>query len=100
MLTRLFEGGDPFLMLYGGKYYIYCTTENDRKLEVPNAFDTEKNGNDGFYVYVSNDLKTWKTKDFVLIRKTPWASGGFGHPKYPIITANSICCIPQSKASP
>ena len=33
MLTRLFEDGDPFLMTYDGKYYIYCTTENNRKLE-------------------------------------------------------------------
>lgn len=48
MLTRLFEGGDPFLMSYGGKYYIYCTTENGRKLEVPNAFDTEKTGTTDF----------------------------------------------------
>lgn len=39
---RLFEGGDPFLTEHGGFYYIYCTTENARKLENPNAFDTEK----------------------------------------------------------
>ncbi len=50
-LTRLFPGGDPFLMKHGGKYYIYCTTENSEKLESLSAFKTDKDGKDGFYVY-------------------------------------------------
>ena len=43
----LFEGADPFLMTYQGKYYIYAT-----------------NSPDGFRVYVSDDLAVWKDKGY------------------------------------
>lgn len=81
MLTRLFEGGDPFLMTYSGKYYIYCTTENNRKLESANAFDTEKDGNDGFYVYESDDLINWKNKGLCLEKKNAVGDRWFWAPE-------------------
>ena len=81
MLTRLFEGGDPFLMTYGGKYYIYCTTENNRKLESANAFDTEKDGNDGFYVYESEDLINWVNKGLCLEKKNAVGDRWFWTPE-------------------
>ena len=81
MLTRLFEGGDPFLMSYDGKYYIYCTTENSRKLEAPNAFDTEKDGNDGFYVYESEDLINWANKGLCLDKKNVVGNRWFWAPE-------------------
>lgn len=81
MLTRLFEGGDPFLMTYGGKYYIYCTTENNRKLESANAFDTEKDGNDGFYVYESEDLINWENKGLCLDKKNAVGDRWFWSPE-------------------
>lgn len=65
-LTRLFPGGDPFLMKHDGKYYIYCTTENGEKLESPSAFNTDKDGKDGFYVYQSEDLIRWENKGLCL----------------------------------
>ena len=81
MLTKLFEGGDPFLMTYGGKYYIYCTTENNRKLESANAFDTEKDGNDGFYVYESEDLINWANKGLCLDKKNVVGNRWFWAPE-------------------
>ena len=81
MLTRLFEGGDPFLMSYDGKYYIYCTTENNRKLESANAFDTEKDGNDGFYVYESEDLINWENKGLCLDKKNVVGNRWFWAPE-------------------
>ena len=81
MLTKLFEGGDPFLMTYGGKYYIYCTTESNRKLESANAFDTEKDGNDGFYVYESEDLINWKNKGLCLDKKNAVGDRWFWSPE-------------------
>lgn len=59
-LEKIFPGADPFLMKHDGMYYIYCTTENDEKLESPNAFNTAKDGKDGFYVYKSSDLVNWQ----------------------------------------
>ena len=81
MLTRIFEGGDPFLMTYGGKYYIYCTTENNRKLESANAFNTEKDGNDGFYVYESEDLINWENKGLCLDKKNVVGNRWFWAPE-------------------
>ena len=68
-LTRIFSGGDPFLMRHNGKYYIYCTTENSEKLQSPNAFNTEKDGRDGFYVYQSEDLVHWGNKGLCLSKE-------------------------------
>lgn len=39
MLTRLFDGADPFLLSHNGKFYLYCTNEG--------------RADDGFYVYES-----------------------------------------------
>ena len=68
-------------MTYGGKYYIYCTTENNRKLESANAFDTEKDGNDGFYVYESEDLINWKNKGLCLDKKNVVGNRWFWAPE-------------------
>lgn len=68
-LTRIFSGGDPFLMRHNGKYYIYCTTENSEKLQSPNAFNTEKDGRDGFYVYQSADMTHWENKGLCLSKE-------------------------------
>lgn len=81
MLGKLFEGGDPFLLAYGGKQYIYCTTENGRKLESPNAFDTDKNGNDGFYVYESTDRIRWENKGLCLEKKNVLGERWFWAPE-------------------
>ena len=35
----IMPGADPFVLLHDGKYYLYCTTENDKKLGQSNAFD-------------------------------------------------------------
>lgn len=45
----LFEGADPFLLTYEGKYYIYAT-----------------NSQDGFRVYVSDDLIEWQDRGYCL----------------------------------
>lgn len=68
-LTRIFPGGDPFLMKYNDYYYIYCTTENGEKLQSPNAFNTDKDGKDGFYVYQSEDLIHWENKGLCLSKE-------------------------------
>lgn len=65
-LEKIFPGGDPFLMQHNGIYYIYCTSENDEKLQSSGAFNTEKDGKDGFYVYQSKDLEHWENKGLCL----------------------------------
>lgn len=36
----MFSGADPFVLFYEGKYYLYCTTENDSVLVGANDFST------------------------------------------------------------
>lgn len=45
----LMEGGDPFVLTYGGKYYLYAT-----------------NAVDGFRVFVSDDMARWEYKGYCL----------------------------------
>ena len=45
----LVKGGDPFILTYGNKYYLYAT-----------------NSPDGFLVYESEDLTKWEEKGFCL----------------------------------
>lgn len=60
----LFEGADPFLMTYQGKYYIYAT-----------------NSPDGFRVYVSDDLVVWKDKGYCLKKGEVIGQNRFGQPE-------------------
>ena len=80
-LTRLFPGADPFLMKYSGKYYIYCTTENNEKLQSPSAFNTDKDGKDGFYVYQSDDLTHWENKGLCLSKEDAMGDRWFWAPE-------------------
>lgn len=62
----IFPAGDPFILAYQDKYYLYATTENSRELEAANAFDTDIDGNDGIQVYESSDLVNWQNRGFCL----------------------------------
>lgn len=59
----IFYGADPFLLAHNGKYYVYCTTQNDETL---GAFVTSANDVDGFFVYESEDLVNWENKGYCL----------------------------------
>ncbi len=59
----IFNGADPFLLTYGGKYYVYCTTQNDETL---GTFVTTGGDIDGFFVYESDDLVNWENKGYCL----------------------------------
>ena len=54
----MFKGADPFVLLYEGRYYMYCTTENGRELVGANDFSTDTDEGDGiskvFYSSVRN----------------------------------------------
>lgn len=80
-IKKIFEGGDPFLMKYDGVFYIYCTTENSERLESPNAFNTEKNGKDGIYVYRSEDLISWENAGLCLSRENAVGDKWFWAPE-------------------
>lgn len=62
----LFSGADPFILSYKNNYYLYSTTENSRKLDALNAFDTAVGDADGIQVYESSDLVNWENKGFCL----------------------------------
>ena len=62
----MFSGADPFILLYEGKYYMYCTTENSKELVGANDFSTDTDEGDGIYVYVSDDLKNWERRGYAL----------------------------------
>ena len=59
----IFYGADPFLLTHEGKYYVYCTTQNDDTL---GAFATTTGDVDGFFVYESEDLVNWENKGYCL----------------------------------
>lgn len=58
-----FNGADPFVLTYGGKYYMYCTKQTEDNLGI---FVTSASGIDGFEVYESTDLKNWENKGYCL----------------------------------
>lgn len=60
----IFNGADPFILVYGGKYYVYCTTQTDDVSNV--AFATSATDTDGFMVYESSDLVSWENKGYCL----------------------------------
>ena len=59
-------GADPFVLLHEGKYYMYCTMENEQPLAGHNDFFTSRDKRDGYHVYMSEDLQTWEDKGFCL----------------------------------
>jgi beta-xylosidase len=77
----LFPGAGPFLLYHEGMYYIYCTSENSRWLLEPNAFDTDKNGSDGFDVYSSSDLQNWQCHGFCLTKENVMGEKWFWAPE-------------------
>ena len=62
----MLKGADPFILFYQEKYYMYCTTENERELIGANDFSTDTPEGDGIYVYVSDDLKNWIRQGYAL----------------------------------
>ena len=62
----MLNGADPFVLFYEGKYYMYCTTENNDPLIGANDFGTATTEGDGIYVYVSEDMKNWKRHGYAL----------------------------------
>jgi len=73
--------GDPFIMLWVGKYYAYGTNARDR-----------------FIAYVSNVLLTWSIPSglkngLVLDKADSWADRWFWAPEVYYVTGNSICII-------
>jgi len=84
--------GDPFIMLYDGKYYAYGTASPD-----------------GILVYVSDDLKTWSVpegaKDGLALNKNDvWADKNFWAPEiyyvkgkfYMYYSADEHICVATS----
>ena len=63
-VNPLFEGADPFVLLDGDNYYLYCTSAPD-----------------GYKVYVSSDLTTWKDGGYCLRRDDVMGEGGFWAPE-------------------
>ena len=62
----MLNGADPFVLLYEGTYYMYCTTENNDFLAGANDFGTATPEGDGVFVYVSDDLKNWTRHGYAL----------------------------------
>lgn len=63
----IMPGADPFVLLHEGKYYMYCTRENETEPEAHNDFPTAVGKQDGYMVYESQDLQTWENKGFCLL---------------------------------
>ncbi len=60
------EGGDAFVLLHNGKYYLYCTREDERDIDWSVGWRTDYNGRDGFEVCVSDDLENWTNLGYCL----------------------------------
>lgn len=82
--------GDPFIMLWEGKYYAYGTYSND-----------------GIAVYVSNDLLTWEgTTSLALHKDEVWADRWFWAPEvyavngkfYMYYSADEHICVATSNS--
>lgn len=63
-VNPFFEGADPFILLNGGKYYLYCTSAAD-----------------GYLYYVSDDLSEWKCGGYCLKKGDVKGEGGFWAPE-------------------
>ena len=103
-VKRMFPGGDPFLMKYDGKYYIYCTTENNDKFVSTESFHTDVDGKDGFFVYESEDMIKWENKGLCLSSQDVLGDKWFWAPEvsyyngrfYMVYTANERLSIAVS----
>ena len=62
----MLNGADPFVLFYDGKYYMYCTTENNDLLVGVKDFGTTTPEGDGIFVYVSDDMKSWTRHGYAL----------------------------------
>lgn len=82
--------GDPFILLYNGKYYAYGT-----------------NASDGIQVYISDDLNLWsKSPDLALHKNDSWGEKWFWAPEvyyikekgkfYMYYSANEHICVATS----
>lgn len=80
-INPIMPGADPFVLLHDGKYYMYCTIENDRVLVDHNSFDTSMGDEDGFYVYESDDLVTWENKGLCLRKEDVMGEKWFWAPE-------------------
>ena len=67
----IIEGADPFVLLYEGTYYLYCTSASD-----------------GFLVYSSTDMIKWKNMGYCLKKGDVIGEGGFWAPE--VIYHNSL----------
>ena len=65
----IMPAADPFVLLHEGKYYLYCTMESSNVPVGHNDFHTAVRDQDGYCVYVSEDLHTWQNKGFCLRRE-------------------------------
>ena len=53
--------GDPFVLTYNGKYYMYCTSETSLRK--------------GFYVWTSKDLVNWEKQELAMSNEIPGILG-------------------------
>ncbi len=77
----ILSGADPFVLMHNDMYYLYCTTENDKKLEDYRSFDTSIDGEDGIKVYQSEDLKTWSDMGYCLKKEDVMGEKWFWAPE-------------------
>ena len=77
----IMPGADPFVLLHDGKYYLYCTAENDKVLLDHHSFDTAAGKQDGYYVYQSEDLMSWENKGMCLNRQDVMGDKWFWAPE-------------------
>ncbi len=77
----ILSGADPFVLMHNDMYYLYCTTENDKKLEDHRSFDTSIDGEDGIKVYRSEDLKTWSDMGYCLKKEDVMGEKWFWAPE-------------------
>ena len=79
-----FYGADPFIMLWEGKYYLYPTAQAPSEAQ------------DGYKVYVSDDLESWECNGYALHADNVKGDSGFWAPDitykdgkfYMVYTAN------------
>ena len=69
----ILRGADPFVLLHDNKYYLYCTIEQ--------GTDEKITSNDGFFVYESEDLKTWTNKGLCLSKNDTMGDKWFWAPE-------------------
>ncbi len=82
--TKMFCGGDNFLLKKEDTYYIYCTTENSLPAfteEYPFFETYNEDGSDGIMVHTTKDLVHWEKPILCLDRDRVLGSHGFWAPE-------------------